>query len=244
MSLLPRKAREKADPTRYYIRQFIERAASEISEGARVLDAGAGNGRYRQFFSRQRYIAADFCRIEGKNYKRMDVVTDLTRPGFRDDCVDAVINIEVLEHVREPLELLTQLARILKPGGSLYLSCPLHGGVHEAPYDFYRFTRFALRDLMERAGLEVRYLGPMGGYFCLMGKLVSRLPFQFEQPEKGRLNRLMFRICFIFLKEIFHYWIPFFLVHLDFLDRARNFTIGYLCHAVKPQNAADELRSE
>ncbi|MCU0586957.1 MAG: class I SAM-dependent methyltransferase [Syntrophobacteraceae bacterium] len=234
MSLLPRKAREKADTTRYLIHRFLRRAAEDLPAGALVLDAGAGNGRYRPLFTRQRYIASDFCRVGGKNYRWIDVITDLSTPGLRDESVDAVVNIEVLEHVRDPARLMDQLARLLRPGGSLYLTCPQTWGVHEAPYDFYRFTRYALADLFARAGLEVKSLEPMGGYFCLMGKLLSRLPYQLEEPAGDGLKRLLHKIRFVLLKEIFHYWIPFLVVHLDFLDRRKDFTLGYLCHAVKP----------
>lgn len=237
MSLLPKKAREKADTSRYLIHRFLQQAAREMPAGVRVLDAGAGNGRYRPLFARQRYIAADFCKVEGKNYKRMDLVTDLVDLGIKDNSLDAVINIQVIEHIREPAQLIVQMARVLKPGGSLYLSCPQNWGVHEAPYDFYRFTRYALEDLFHGAGLEVRSIEPMGGYFCLMGKLLSRLPYQLDEPVQGGIRRFLFKISFVLLKEIFHYWIPFFLVHLDFLDRKKDFTLGYLCHATKPVDA-------
>jgi len=234
MSLLPKKAREKADPARYAIQGFIERAASEIPEGALVLDAGAGNGRYRPFFTRQKYIAADFCRVADKNYKRMDIVTDLTEMSLKDNSVDAVINIQVLEHVPDPMKLVRELSRVLKHGGTLYLSCPQGWGVHEAPYDYYRFTNFALQDIFTGAGLAVDYIKPKGGYFCLLGKLISRLPYQVDKPEKGALNKVVYKAAFTVLKEVFCYWVPYVLVHLDFIDTKKDFTIGYLCRATKP----------
>jgi len=238
VSLLPRSAREKADASRYLIHRFLDQAAKEIPVGALILDAGAGNGRYRPLFERQRYIAADFCRVEGKNYGRIDVVTDLAEPGLKDGSLDAVVSTQVLEHIREPGQFLAQLARLLKPGGSLYLTCPLNWGVHEAPYDFYRYTRYALEDLVQSAGLELRSIVPMGGYFCLLGKILSRLPYQLDEPRRGIFRRWIFKTCFILLKEVFHYWMPYLLVHLDFLDKKKDFTLGYLCHATRPAGPA------
>jgi len=234
MSLLTKKAREKADPARYEIKKFILKAASEIPPGALVLDAGAGNLRYMPFFNRQRYIAADFCKVTDKNYKRMDLVTDLTSMGLKDGSVDAIINIQVLEHVPEPLSLIKEFSRVLKPGGTLYLTCPQGWGVHEAPYDFYRFTCYALDDMFRHAGMEVRSIIPMGGYFSLLGKLVSRLPYQLDAPEKGPIRKLAHSASRVVLKEIFSYWAPYVLTHLDFIDKKKDFTIGYLCTATRP----------
>lgn len=234
MSLLWRTAREKADAARYAIKQFVIAAAEEIPEGALVIDAGAGNCRYRPFFKGHHYIGLDFCLVNEKKYKGIGIVTDLTAMAIRNDCVDAIVSIEVLEHVPEPLSMLKEFQRVLKPGGGLYLTCPLIWGVHEAPYDFFRFTPFALRKLMQSAGFEVVSIKPKGGYFWLLAKIISRLPFQIEPPDKGGLRKLAYRLAFPVLKEIFFYWIPYALFHLDFIDREKDFTLGYMCHATKP----------
>lgn len=235
MSLLSKSAREKADAARYCIKQFVQEAASEIPDGSSVLDAGAGNCRYRGFFTRHRYMPVDFCQVEGKNYKQMKLVTDLTKMGLKDDSVDAAINIQVLEHVSDPKALVMELGRVLKPSGMLYLSCPQNWGVHEAPYDFYRFTSFALEDIFRKSGLEVVYIRPMGGYFRLMAKLLSRMHFQIDLPEcSSSLRKMAHKISQVVLKEVFHYWVPYALYHLDFLDRKKDFTIGYVCLVRKP----------
>ena len=233
MSLLPKKARAMADPERYILKKFIVEAASEIPAGARVLDAGAGNCRYRPFFARQRYIAADFCRVEDKNYRRMELVTDLLSLGMKDGSLDAVLCIQVLEHVPEPAKLVREFQRVLKPGGTLYLSCPQNWGVHLAPYDFYRFTSYALWDIFGRTGFDVVYIKPKGGYFALIGKLFTRLPYIVKKPASGAVRKAIYRINFTILKEVFFYWVPFFLVLLDRLDKRRDFTLGYVCKAVK-----------
>jgi len=233
LSLLTKNAREKADAARYAIKGFIVEASAEIPPGSLVLDAGAGNCRYREFFHRQRYIAADFCRVADKNYKRMGLVTDLTELALKDGTVDAIINVQVLEHVCEPQRLVSEFARALKSGGTLYLTCPQGWGVHEAPYDFYRFTNFALADIFAKSGLDVISIEPMGGYFNLLGKLISRLPYQFDRP-KGLAGRALYRLWFPVMKELFFFWTPYILSRLDFLDKKREFTIGYLCKVRKP----------
>lgn len=234
MSLLWRSAREKADAARYAIKQFVIEAAKAIPEGALVIDAGAGNCRYRPFFKGHHYVGLDFCQVSGKKYKGIGIVTDLTAMAILDDCVDAIVNIEVLEHIPEPLTMLREFQRVLKPGGSLYLTCPLIWGVHEAPYDFFRFTPFSLQKLMHTAGFEMISIKPKGGYFWMLAKILSRLPFQITEPREGRLRKFAYWLAFPILKEIFFYWVPYALFHLDFLDRRKDFTLGYLCHATKP----------
>ncbi|MGA2193168.1 MAG: class I SAM-dependent methyltransferase, partial [Nitrospirota bacterium] len=231
MSLMPKRAREKADVARHMINLFVKDIADNMPDGAIVLDAGAGNCRYRPYFKRQRYLAADFCLVSGKNYKRMNIITDLSSMALKENSMDAIINIQVLEHVRNPLRLLKELRHCLKPGGSLYLSCPQNWGVHEAPYDFYRFTNYALEDMFKEAGFDIDYIKPMGGYFCFLGEYIKRIPFVVvESPRKNILNRL----CFILLKELFFFWVPLVIMQFDFLDKRKDFSIGYTCRVVKP----------
>ena len=58
----------------------------------------------------------------------------------RDGAFDAVLFTQVLEHVPEPARVLAELHRILRPGGTLYLTAPLVWELHELPHDYYRYT--------------------------------------------------------------------------------------------------------
>jgi SAM-dependent methyltransferase len=92
-----------------------------------------------------------------------DVVADVCQLDFASDSIDAILMLEVLEHVRTPWLALAEIHRVLKPGGSLVLSAPFVFEIHEAPHDYYRFTRhgleFLLRDFVD---LEIH---ERGGYF-------------------------------------------------------------------------------
>ena len=71
----------------------------------------------------------------------------------------------MLEHLPEPLRVIEELGRVLKPGGTLWLSAPLFYAEHEKPYDFFRYTQFGLRRLLEAAGFEVVEIAWLEGYF-------------------------------------------------------------------------------
>ncbi len=129
-----------------------------------VLDAGAGACPFRKHFSHCRYEAADFCR-SNREYATIDHVCDLRHIPVEQDRYDMVLMTQVLEHLPEPLTVLKEICRILKPGGELWCSAPLFFEEHEVPYDFFRYTRFGLRHLLEAAAFKVRSIEPLEGYF-------------------------------------------------------------------------------
>ncbi len=160
---------EREDPVRHGVNAFVRRAAEGVAAGARVLDAGAGECIYRPLFEKQRYVAVDRGGGDREwNYGRLDAVADLERVPLCDGTFDYVLCTETLEHVRRPARVLAELRRVLRPGGTLALSVPFLHPVHQAPHDYLRFTPFALRALLEEAGLSVTGIEASGGYFLFL----------------------------------------------------------------------------
>jgi SAM-dependent methyltransferase len=152
--------------SRVHLDAFVRRAAASVAPGALVLDAGAGHGPYRAHFGHTRYEAADFERVPGKGYDGNHYVCDLAAIPVEPHRYDLVLLSQVLEHLPEPTAVLTELHRVLKPGGRIWASAPLFYIEHEKPYDFYRYTQFGLRHVFEASGfsdLEIEWLeGYMG----------------------------------------------------------------------------------
>lgn len=196
--------------------------AATVPAGARVLDAGAGEARHARYFTSHQYTPIDLAIGDTAwDYTRIQALADLTALPFRSGVFRAVLNIVTLEHVREPAQVVSELARVLAPGGRLLLVVPLEWEVHQAPHDYFRYTRFGLTHLLHQAGLEVERLEPVGGYFRLMSRrLLNGLQF---------FPGLAFPFAALFL-------VPPALVlpWLDGLDKAKNFTLGYVCVARKP----------
>jgi SAM-dependent methyltransferase len=89
------------------------------------------------------------------------------------DAYDMVMSSQVLEHVREPERALAEMWRVLRPAGTLILTVPFLSRLHEEPFDFYRFTTYGLRFLLERARFEIVEIVPSGSVFSFLGHQVS-----------------------------------------------------------------------
>jgi SAM-dependent methyltransferase len=205
----------------------IEDAVAGFARGlpplARVLDAGAGEGQYARYFGKLRYCGVDLAVGDAAwDYGRLDAVADLGALPFRDATFDAAVHIVTIEHLQEPGRALEEMARTLAPGGLLLVAAPHEWEVHQAPHDYFRYTRHGLEYLLKRAGFEVREMRPAGGYFRLLARrLLNGLQF-----FSGGARWVLFVPAAVVL-------VPpaLILPWLDFLDRDRNFTLGYLCTA-------------
>jgi SAM-dependent methyltransferase len=137
----------------------------------RLLDLGCGIQPYRDLFQHvDWYVGLDFPSIiEGK----VDVYGDGQALPFRETAFDTVLCNEVLEHIPEPWILLSESARVLKPGGFLLLTTPQTWGPHLEPHDFYRSTKNGLRYLAERNGLEVIEVTPTCGLWATLAQRLA-----------------------------------------------------------------------
>jgi SAM-dependent methyltransferase len=167
----------RGNSSRTYLHRFLTRAGQAVQPGELVLDAGAGRAPYRDLFAHARYETADFLAVKGKKYTQPDYVCDLADIPVEAARFDHVVLTQVLEHIPEPAGVLAELHRVLKPGGTLWLTAPLFYAEHERPYDFFRYTQFGLRHLLEAAGFEVVEIDWMEGYLGTLSyqaRLMSR----------------------------------------------------------------------
>jgi len=207
------------------IERAVEALAAGLPAGARVLDAGAGEGRYRRFFAGHRYCGVDLgVGDAGWDYSKLDAVADLGRLPFRDGAFDAALNVVTLEHLPEPGRALREISRTLAPGGTLLVAAPQDWEIHQAPHDYFRYTRHGLEYLLGRAGLEVFEMRPAGGYFRLLARrLLNGLEF-----FAGGWRWLGFPLAALLVGPP-----ALVLPLLDFLDPQKRFTLGYVCLARK-----------
>ncbi len=197
--------------------------ATNLNPGDRVLDAGAGESKYSKMFRWQRYCGVDLAVGDRRwDYGRLNTVSDLLALPFADRSFDACINVVTLEHIREPGRALCEMARVMKPGAKLLLVAPQEWEVHQAPNDYFRFTRFGLLHLLEYAGFAGIVINPVGGYFRLLShRLLNGL--QFFHPLL-LLPASLFIVPPALIAPLF-----------DSLDVDRNFTLGYIATAIRSE---------
>ncbi|HWH07273.1 MAG TPA: methyltransferase domain-containing protein [Candidatus Paceibacterota bacterium] len=82
-----------------------------------------------------------------------------------DESYDAVLFINVLEHLYDHRMALREAYRVLRPGGTLHIAVPFMFNVHGSPNDYFRYTKSALTRLLNDSGFahaEIRALGTGG----------------------------------------------------------------------------------
>jgi len=93
---------------------------------------------------------------------------------------DTIILSAVLEHIRDPQHLWSEMYRILRPRGKVILNVPYFYWLHAEPYDYYRYTKYALQYLAEKSGFEVSKVDALGGvpdiFVDIIGRIFNRIP--------------------------------------------------------------------
>ena len=133
-----------------------------------------------------------------------------------------------MEHLAEPGVMLAEAHRVLRPGGSLTVSVPFQWWVHEAPWDFYRYTRHGLEYLLRKAGFVDIRIEPTSGFWSMW---FLKLNYQTARLVRGpRPLRWVIRAVLIPF-----WWLNQTLAPL--LDRvwaAEEETAGYFVKSIKP----------
>ena len=150
-----------------------------------TLDVGCGRRPYEKMFSDvTRYVGTDYL----SDRSRPDVVSSALDLPFRDQRFDTVISTEVLEHVPDPLRALREMQRVLKPGGFLVLSTPMHWPRHEVPYDFFRYPYDGLLHLVKSSGLEVSRMFNRGRSYAFVGQVIQHVQPIGARPVNWLVN--------------------------------------------------------
>lgn len=151
----------------YTIREALLRHQEFVS--GKVLDLGCGSRPYEAFFNGRvaKWVGADYPASGHPPATRVDVFADAMLLPLADESFDTVLCTQVLEHVPEPLDLLREVWRVLRPGGHLVLTAPQYNGLHGEPQDFYRYTKYGLEHLARKAGFTMNLIEPLGGFLSL-----------------------------------------------------------------------------
>ncbi|MFH1739053.1 MAG: class I SAM-dependent methyltransferase [bacterium] len=166
-------------PTRASLIRVVRPLLAKHVHG-RVLDAGAGSKAYAPLLLplASEYISLDIS----SDRATPSAVGSLLALPFAQNSFDTVFCSQVLEHVPEPAIALSELERVLAPGGVLLLTAPHLAYLHNEPHDFFRFTRHGLAHLCSQAGFHVEEIVPAGGLLSFVGHIPSVAGKAFLRP--------------------------------------------------------------
>ncbi len=197
---------------------------ANFPRGKDVVDLGAGEVPFWDLFSQSKtYIGVDW-----KQTAHVSVLADLSKPiPLQSASCDVVVLSNTLEHVLDPRGLLSEGFRLIRQGGLLIGTVPFIRDVHQAPHDFYRYTPYALRDLLEKNGFINIEITPIGTIYDVFFQTQNSF---FNYFLTASNQSLMVRICrkvFSIINKIFQ---SLFLK----APVSENFAEGYGFKAIKP----------
>jgi len=208
----------------YRLKKFVKNIAERYDlKGKRILDIGAGDCQYKNYFKSLNYYSQD---IKNNKEKNINYICDVKSIPVKNGSFDYILCTQVLEHLKEPHLTFKEFYRILKKDGKLFLTTHLAFEEHMIPIDYFRFTRYGLKYLAESNGFRVKRITPQGGRFIVLGKEIQIL---IPRILKNKYLTIFYYLIF---------FIPIFLLNLtlfllDFIDKEKNLTLNYECIFVK-----------
>jgi SAM-dependent methyltransferase len=137
----------------------------------RILDVGCGMQPYRPLIGpgMSEYIGLD----QAGPLAAPSVIGSAESLPFEAESFDVVVATQVFEHLPHPQTAVGEAARVLRPGGRLIITVPGVWPTHEAPHDYWRFTRHGLVELIQCHGLRCEELRSLGGTWATIGQMAN-----------------------------------------------------------------------
>jgi SAM-dependent methyltransferase len=167
---------------------WLQAALKEIPAGSRILDAGAGELTQKKFCTHLNYVSQDFGQYEGVgdgkglqtqkwDNSKLDIISDITDIPEPDGSFDAIMCVEVFEHLPEPVLAIKEFSRLLRRDGVLILTAPFCSLTHFAPYHFSTgFNRYFYEKHLTDNGLKIVEIVQNGNYFEYIAQELRRIP--------------------------------------------------------------------
>ena len=157
---------------------------SKFFKGSAV-DLGSGSSPYKKFILTKvlNYTSVDWSNCLHDN--KFDIVADLNLAlPIKDNSFDTILSFSTLEHLSEPQLHLKEAYRICKKNGVIFIQIPFNWQLHEQPYDYFRYTEFGIKKLLQNAGFKgIKVEAQCGLFTTLALKLNYFLTRFIKGPE-------------------------------------------------------------
>jgi SAM-dependent methyltransferase len=194
----------------------------------RLIDIGCGTKPYKDFFAS---VATQHIGVDHSgtlhSHDEIDIFASAYAIPEPDASFDSAICNTVLEHLEEPEQALRECYRLLKPGGIALYTVPFIWHLHEEPRDFFRYSKYGLRYLFEKAGFQILEIRAHSGFWVTFGQLLVYNLYRFN---RGPLRWCRVIVLLGVLLQVIAYL-------LDRLDKTEEWTWLYSVVAKKPERA-------
>ena len=184
-----------------------------------ILNIGSGNSPRK----------TGILNVDIMDYENVDIICDIHDLPFKNESVDAILNIAVLEHVQSPQHILDEIYRVLKPGGKVFSVIPFMQPFHASPNDFQRYTLPGIEFLhndFKKVDSGV-YAGPLSASLWVLQEFIAST---LSLGSKRVRNLLTIFLMFLL-------WpLKFFDIVLNNLDTSKNLASSFYFQGVKPSS--------
>jgi SAM-dependent methyltransferase len=179
--------------------KWLEEALKQIPNQAKILDAGAGELKYKKFCTHLKYISQDFAQYDGKG-------DDIgLQTGTWDQTKLDILCVEVFEHLPDPISAIKEFSRILKSGGKIIITAPFCSITHFAPYHFYSgFNKYFYEHHLLNNGFKIIDININGNYFDYIAQELRRLfsvSKKYSQKSPNLVEKIAIGIILKFLSK-------------------------------------------
>jgi SAM-dependent methyltransferase len=136
--------RENIKESIEFINQHFTFEGPIVEIGSYQTTGQEGFADLRPLFPMTEYIGCDMRMGEG-----VDQISNAENLSFNSDSIGSILCLDTLEHMRNPFKVLTEIHRVLKPGGIVIISSLMAGPIHDHPFDYWRFTPKAFETLLD-----------------------------------------------------------------------------------------------
>jgi SAM-dependent methyltransferase len=174
---------------RYFVDEFHFRHVPMLPGGSTVLDLGGHKNCKRGQFDITEYdLQVTYMNLY--TAKGTDIQADVAYIPCLNNYFDAVICSELLEHIFQPLIVLREAYRALRPNGILLVCVPFLYHIHGDPLDFGRYTDYFWQAGLSDIGFDEILIEPQGLFFSVMVDFCKNYLNQLEIPKPlGRIIR-------------------------------------------------------
>lgn len=167
---------------------WLQNALSNIKTDSTILDAGAGELKYKKFCEHLKYTSQDFGQYDGAgndegrqtktwDNSKLDIISDIIDIPVKNESFNSIMCIEVLEHIPYPEKAIAEFNRILKKDGQLIITAPFCSLTHFAPYFFHTgFSKYWYEKILSENGFSIIEIKFNGNYFEYLAQEIKRLP--------------------------------------------------------------------